>query len=146
MLPFHFSCHLRALILCACWTLILLFAHSQLCLAVALTSLHDKNAASEAVPFVVEGFHDGADCTKIFGWAWDSATPNSAISVDIYDGSTKIATVLANEFRSDLTSKGNGFHAFNFPTPASLKNGVTHTVTVKFANTQFNLSNTPRSL
>ena len=146
MLPFHLSCHLRAFIFGACCALILLLVHSEGRVAVALTTIHDKNAGDEAVPFGIEGFHDGADCTKIYGWAWDSAAPNAALSVDIYNGSTKIATVLANEFRSDLTSKGNGFHAFNFPTPASLKNGVTHSITVKFANTQNNLSNTPRSL
>ena len=131
MLPFPLSCHFRAFVLCASWAaLILLFA----------------NTANAANPFIVEGFQDGADCTKIFGWAWDSTIPNSPISVDIYDGSTKIATVSANEFRSDLTSKGNGLHAFNFITPGSLKNGVTHSITVKFANTQFNLSNTPKTL
>jgi hypothetical protein len=73
------------------------------------------------VPFAIEGFHDGTNCDKIFGWAWDSATPNTPISVDIFDGRTKILTVLANEFRSDLTSKGNGFHAFNFTTPIALR-------------------------
>jgi len=95
---------------------------------------------------LVEGYHDGSDCDKIFGWAWDSSQPNAAISVDIYDGATKIGTAPANEFRSDLTGKGNGFHAFNFPTPASLKNGQSHSITVKFFNTNTNLSNTPKSL
>src|ERR1043165_9897772 len=93
-----------------------------------------------------EGFHDGADCDKIFGWAWDSTQPNTAISVDIYDGANKIATVLAGDFRPDLTSKGNGKHAFNYPTPASLKNGQSHSITVKFGGTNTNLSTTPKSL
>src|SRR5437763_11545854 len=44
----------------------------------------------------LEGFHDGSTCDKTFGWAWDSTQPNTAISVDIYDGSIRIATVLAN--------------------------------------------------
>jgi RHS repeat-associated protein len=95
---------------------------------------------------IVEGYHDGADCTKIYGWSWDSAQPNTPISVDIYDGSNKIASVLAGDFRSDLTTKGNGYHAFNYTTPATLKDGQTHTITVKFANTQFNLNNTPKTL
>ena len=104
------------------------------------------SASNSSVPFMIEGFHDGANCEKIFGWAWDSASPNAALSVDIFDGTTKIATVLANEFRSDLTSKGNGFHAFNFTTPNTLKNGQNHSITVKFANTQLLLSETPKSL
>src|ERR1051326_2196270 len=145
ILPTHLSC-LRALIVCASCTLVLCFGHSLLTVALANTRPHEKGIASDAVPFLVEGFHDGSDCNKTFGWAWDSATPNSALSVDIYDGTTKIATVLANEFRSDLTTKGNGLHAFNFVTPASLKDGRTHSITVKFANTQFTLTNTPRTL
>src|SRR5215212_1456384 len=146
LLPVYFSRHVRALVLCVSCTLILCSGASRLFVPVAGASPHEKSTAGEAVPFQIEGFHDGADCNKIFGWAWDSATPNLALSVDIYDGSTKIATVLANQFRSDLASKGNGLHAFNFTTPASLKDGRTHSITVKFGNTQFNLSDTPRSL
>src|SRR5947209_1498324 len=94
----------------------------------------------------LEGFHDGSTCDKTFGWAWDSTQPNTAISVDIYDSSIRVATVLANEFRSDLVGKGNGNHAFNYITPDSLKDGQSHTITVKFGGTIINLSDTHKSL
>ncbi|MDP9120205.1 MAG: hypothetical protein M3O15_02370 [Acidobacteriota bacterium] len=79
------------------------------------------------------GSLDGADCNRLAGWAWDSAQPSSPITVDIYDGTTLIATVLANAFRQDLLSAGlgNGRHAFFFPTPASLKTGAAHSVTFR---------------
>jgi Ig-like domain-containing protein/carboxypeptidase family protein/CARDB protein len=130
------------------WSLFVVIALLGVCAIFpeVVSSKGTLSTTNPSVPFEIEGFHDGANCDKIFGWAWDSQTPNTAVSVDIFDGTTKIATVLANEFRADLTSKGNGFHAFNFTTPNSLKNGQTHNITVKHANTQFLLSDTPKSL
>src|SRR5205823_4432120 len=49
----------------------------------------------------------------------------------------------AGDFRSDLP--GNKFHAFNYTTPASLKNGSSHTIHVKFPNS-VELTNSPKSL
>src|SRR2546425_679575 len=40
-------------------------------------------ALGEPTP-VYEGFHEGADCSAIRGWAWDSKRPNSPINVDVY--------------------------------------------------------------
>ena len=95
-----------------------------------------------------EGYHDGADCNSIFGWLWDSNRPNTVVSVDIYSDNKLIATVAADQFRQDLANagKGNGFHAFNFPTPASLKDGQTHTILVAVHNTDIPLGNTFRMI
>jgi hypothetical protein len=95
-----------------------------------------------------EGFHDGANCNTIFGWAWDANQPNTPISVDIYDGGTLIATILANEFRQDLVNagKGNGVHGFTFPVPNSLKDGQSHLISVGFSGTFQGLYLTPRSI
>jgi hypothetical protein len=97
---------------------------------------------------VYQGFHDGADCSQIWGWAWDANLPNTPINVDIYDGSTLITTVAANLFRQDLLNagKGNGFHAFVYNVPASLKNGQVHSISVKFSGTNTLLSSSPRSI
>jgi hypothetical protein len=129
------------------------FCVFSLFLTFALLLMYTRFSAAAAgnepgsfVPFTIEGYHDGADCDKIYGWAWDSATPNTPLSVDIFDGATKIATVAADQFRSDLAGKGNGNHAFNYTTPNSLKNGQTHNITVKFTISQFPLTNTPKSL
>src|SRR5438132_788939 len=102
----------------ACSIMLILGPAWSLETAFAEGSSHDETSfvgITGSAPVILEGYHDGADCDKIYGWAWDSTAPVAAISVDIYDGSTKIATVVANEFRSDLVGKGNGFHAFNYP-------------------------------
>ena len=95
-----------------------------------------------------QGYHDGADCQTIGGWAWDANQPNSPINVDIYDGTTLIATVAANVFRQDLLNAGlgNGAHGFSFATPASLKNGQPHTIRVKFAGTSTDLATTGKAI
>jgi len=93
------------------------------------------------------GRHDGQGCNAIEGWAWDSTDPNGTVNVDIYDGSTLIATVAATLYRQDLAdSMGSPYHGFIFHTPASLKDGLPHTITIKFGGTNTNLPlDTPRT-
>jgi RHS repeat-associated protein len=94
------------------------------------------------------GWVDLADCNVIAGWAWDSTQPNTPINVEIYDGNTQIAAVAANLFRQDLLKAGigNGYHSFVIATPASLKNGATHTIRVKYAGTSTELHGSPKSV
>ncbi|WP_229310624.1 putative Ig domain-containing protein [Larkinella arboricola] len=86
-----------------------------------------------------DGHLDGADCETFHGWVWDRDKVNTPIAVEILDGSTVIATVLADAFRQDLLSagKGNGQHAFYFSIPASLKDGKTHSLSARVAGGTF---------
>src|SRR6185503_3861724 len=59
-------------------------------------------------PPAYQGYHDGAGCNTISGWAWDQNDPQSPINVDIYDGTTLIATIPAIIFRQDLLAAGIG--------------------------------------
>jgi peptidoglycan/xylan/chitin deacetylase (PgdA/CDA1 family) len=95
-----------------------------------------------------EGHHDRADCTIISGWAWDMNRPDTPIHVDIYDGSTLLATVKAGEFRRDLfeAGKGNGKHAFTFAVPSCLKDGEPHLIGVKVRGADFELVATPKEI
>jgi len=95
-----------------------------------------------------EGWVDGADCSQIWGWAWDKNNPGTRINVEIYDGSTLIAVASANLFREDLLNagKGDGRHAFVINTPSSVKNGRWHNITVKPAGSNINLSPGARSI
>jgi hypothetical protein len=70
------------------------------------------------------------------------------LNVNIFDGSALLATVTANQFRSDLQAAGigDGSHGFSWPTPNSLKNGQPHSIRVKFADTGEDLSATPKTL
>jgi len=91
-----------------------------------------------------EGFLDSANCENIGGWAWDKNQPNTPISVDIFDGTTKIATVLADQLRQDL-NRGNNLHGFTYPTLSNLKDGNKHSINVNFSRTSMKLRNSPRS-
>ncbi len=95
-----------------------------------------------------QGTFERIDCTSLGGWAWDASQPNTPISVDIYDGTQKIATVRANQFRQDLQNAGigNGQHAFTFILPASLRNGQAHSITIKYGGLKQQLSSSPRSI
>ena len=104
------------------------------------------NCPNTAVVF--QGFHDGAGCGTISGWAWNASDPNNPINVDLYDGATLIATVPAIQFRPDLVTAGigNGFHGFSFTVPAGMKDGLTHSIRVRFPGTTTDLGRTPRNI
>jgi hypothetical protein len=94
-----------------------------------------------------QGRHDGQGCNTIEGWAWDSSDPGSVVNVDIYDGATLIGTTAAQQYRQDLAAAfGSPYHGWIFHTPASLRDGQPHTITVKFGGTSINLTlDTPRT-
>ncbi|RRA99984.1 FG-GAP-like repeat-containing protein [Larkinella rosea] len=95
-----------------------------------------------------DGFVYGADCSTFRGWAWDRNKPNTAVSVDILDGPTVIATVVADVFRQDLQTagKGNGKHAFSWSIPNSLKDGLAHNLSARVSGSSFLLKDSPKAL
>ncbi len=90
-----------------------------------------------------EGYIDRADCESISGWGADRNRLNTVLNVTLYDGATPLTTVPANALRSDVGGyiHDNGLHGFTIPIPASLKNGVAHTLSVKFEGTNTSLLN-----
>jgi len=94
-----------------------------------------------------EGFQDALDCNSTVGWAWDRnrATP---ITVDVYDGTTFLGSTTANSFRQDLLNagKGNGYHGFAFNLPLSIRNGSSHSISVKYGGTSTLLGTSPRTV
>ena len=103
---------------------------------------------AQAQGFSFDGFHDSANCNVITGWAWDANQPNTPIEVDVYSDNVFVATVPANIFRQDLldSGRGNGIHGFSFTTPESLKDGLQHSIRVRFHNSTLSLFNTPRNI
>ena len=95
-----------------------------------------------------EGYDDVADCTRIAGWAWDASQPDSPVSVDLYRDGVLFARALADLFRIDLrdSGKGNGVHGFDVATPAAVKDGQPHDITVRYAGTAQDLYWTPTTL
>jgi len=92
-------------------------------------------------PRFVEGYLDAVDGGTIVGWAWVSTHPNNAVEINIYDGNLLLATVRADEFRTDLRDarKGNGFHGFHYDLPAQLKDAKDHTFRAIVAGTEVEL-------
>ena len=97
---------------------------------------------------VLQGIHEVANCSTISGWAWDSTQPNTPINVDIYSDNVLVMTVPADQFRQDLLNAGvgNGAHGFSFTVPVSLKDGMAHSIEVRFGGTNTLLVSTPRSI
>lgn len=78
---------------------------------------------------------DSVDCSFITGWTFDQDTPTTAITTEIYRDGAKgtgvlIASGSTNVLRSTVNSTYGitGNHGFNYATPASLKDGNTHSV------------------
>ncbi|HJQ71399.1 MAG TPA: PA14 domain-containing protein [Blastocatellia bacterium] len=103
---------------------------------------------SSGAPPLYEGVHEIADCTKISGWAANRNQPNVPINVDIYNGASLLATVPANIHRPELVQilGDNGNHGFSFDVPPSLRDGLPHSISVRFPGTSTNLTNSPRTI
>jgi hypothetical protein len=99
-------------------------------------------------PPLYEGFLDIADCDTIHGWAWDQNNPDTALSIEIYDGSTLLATVKANELREDLikAGKGAGKYAFTYTPSPNLRDRKPHTIHAKIAGSDYELGSSPKTI
>jgi hypothetical protein len=108
----------------------------------------DGAGAGKPADETAGGSLDGVTGAVISGWAWDSRQPDSPVAVDVFDGATLLATVPADLFRADLLQAqiGNGRHGFTYPTPAGLQDGKPHTIRVKVAGTEKDLSGSPKEL
>jgi hypothetical protein len=95
-----------------------------------------------------EGSFDKLAVESVGGWAWDASRPTEAIKVEIYDGTTLLGTVTAQEFRQDLKSagKGDGKHAFNYALPQTLRDGQSHTISIRYAGSTSELPGSPKTL
>ena len=107
-----------------------------------------KGPPAATAPATYEGYYDIANCNGITAWAWDTSRPDVAIDIDVYDGSRKIVTLTAGQFREDLKAagKGNGKHGLLLVTPQDLKDGRPHHILIRFAGTSQELTGQARDL
>lgn len=112
--------------------------------AVLANSQASTQASLKPPPPTSFGELERADCSFIGGVAYNS--PDTTISVDIYDGGNYLATVPANRFRRDLFDAGwtNPNHGFLFFVPNSLKDGKIHTIHANFAGTGIAMFGSPK--
>ncbi|WP_229317159.1 putative Ig domain-containing protein [Larkinella sp. C7] len=104
--------------------------------------------SSRVVTGSFEGFVYGADCSSFRGWVWDRNQPNTAISVDILEGTSVITTLMADQLRPDLAEagKGNGKHAFRWAIPEALKDGASHSLWARVTGNGFALKDGPKTI
>jgi hypothetical protein len=74
----------------------------------------------------IVGRCDGLKGSALHGWAWNPATPDEPVEVELWIDGVRRATCLADRFRADLTGRvGRGRHAWRFP--VELPEGRTET-------------------
>jgi SAM-dependent methyltransferase len=127
-----------------CWCV----AFNENCIAYQFDEPH-RESDSEAIQdaMIKWGVLDtGSGAELLAGWAWDHSQPDSPVSVEIYDGGTKVATLLADQFRQDLadTGIGDGRHGFYYATPPSFRDAARHLLSAKIAGTGIHLTNSPQ--
>ena len=112
------------------------------------TATGSPSASPSPIVGLLEGSLDKVEVASVGGWAWDSSKPNSPIKVEIYDGTTLLTTIVAGEFREDLKNagKGDGKHAFNYPLSETLRDGKSHTISVRYAGTTTDIPGSPKTL
>lgn len=112
------------------------------------SSLANLFGVGSLVRSTPQGYFEYADCSVVSGWAWDSAQPNTPIIVTLFDGSQPVASILADQYRSDLVSAGigDGRHGFSMLLPDSLRDGNAHTLNVQVQGTGFTLGTSPKTI
>ena len=83
------------------------------------------------------GNHDDATCTSTWGWTCDADNYATALDVHLYKdgpaggGGTIVAMITADQTRETAVANicgGYASHGFNWPIPASLKTGTSHSI------------------
>ncbi|MCE6992744.1 T9SS type A sorting domain-containing protein, partial [Dyadobacter sp. CY323] len=94
------------------------------------------------------GRFTGVDCNYIQGWAWDKNFPNAAVTVEVYEGSIVYATAVANIYLEDLKNSGTGTgnYGFKIATPASLRDGKAHQLSMRVKGASSVLSTSSQNI
>ncbi|QIP14303.1 hypothetical protein G8759_17610 [Spirosoma aureum] len=93
------------------------------------------------------GFLEFANCDVIGGWAIDVNSPKQSVDLDIYIDNTKVATIKADQNRSDVAKTYNvsGFelYGYRWSLPEKYKANKSLKVSVRFANSNTDLIQSP---
>lgn len=84
-----------------------------------------------------QGNFDGANCSVSTGWTCDADDFNQALDVHFYADEVLVGSTRADQVREPAVGAlcgGNSAHGFSFSTPATLKDGVAHTLSAYAIN------------
>jgi hypothetical protein len=87
--------------------------------------------------------------TVIFtGLAWDKNFPNTAVTVEVVEGTTVYATAVADIYRESLKTAGigTGNYVFKIPLPAALKDGNAHQLGIRVKGSTALITGSPLSV
>ncbi|WP_229311795.1 putative Ig domain-containing protein [Larkinella rosea] len=116
--------------------------------SISLTVASGSTAPPISVTGEFEGYLSVVSCQEMRGWVWDRTKPNTPLMVEFFSDGISIGTMEAKNYRQDLkdAQKGNGNHGYVFPTPAGIKNNVTHQISAKVQNSIYFLKGSPIAL
>ena len=91
---------------------------------------------------------DLAEWSGIRGWVWNPRRPQQRIALELLDGDTPLATVVANEYREDLERAGigDGRHGFSFAFGETLLPYARHVLHLRPVGSTAELPSFPRVL
>ncbi len=96
----------------------------------------------------IEGYIDGRDGTRLYGWAWHPETPEKLAIVELVAGDRVIAATVADRLRKDLIPHGKreGYCGFEFLIADHIPVGVPLLVRVHTSEGTQNLGGDPVTL
>lgn len=92
------------------------------------------------------GYVDKLDHGCVEGWVWNPSDPSERVEVEIFDGDVRLARVRADRPRADLARAkvGDGQYGFAVRFPPDLFPLAAHRLSVRFADTDQDLKNSPQ--
>lgn len=77
----------------------------------------DAAERSSRRPAEIRGLVDNATPDRLFGWAWNPASPDERLAIELRLGDAPVASTIADVARPDLEKAGigDGMHAFVLP-------------------------------
>ncbi len=94
---------------------------------------------------VHEGYISVTNCNTVSGWIWDTLRPNHAVKVEAFVDGRLRGTRTANVLREDVRAagRGTGQYGFSFDSLPGLTDGKPHVVSVRVADSTFEIGNSP---
>ena len=102
---------------------------------VATTQVSPATRPVDAEQPETPGTLDDVSADELLGWAWDKNRSAESVTVEIYDGPKRIASVRADVLRQDLLNAGigDGRHSFSIRVPDAIRDGKPHQISARIA-------------
>jgi GT2 family glycosyltransferase len=105
----------------------------------------DRRDPAMPHPRTLLAYIDKGDGDCISGWVYDPQQPDEVIALELTEGDVRLASVLANQYRSDLRwlGFGDGRHGFSIPLAELLMPGARHVLKLRCAASGVEIPGSP---